>query len=86
MQFSYANNKVYFTNFCNELNSGEHYRTFYDYFMTIDLTIFDFIVLRPNTKISNDIKELDTPTLARFLERIVDYNNKDIRYSLNKFF
>ena len=59
---------------------------FFDYFMNIDLINFDFITMRPKTNFYNDMRELDTPILARFFEKIVDDNNKDISYSSTKLF
>ena len=69
---AYANNKEYFTNLYNEINSGIYDKAFYDYFLDIDLSEFDFINKRPITNFYNKMKELNYPTLARFFENIID--------------
>jgi hypothetical protein len=81
-----ANNKEYFTNLYNEINSGIYNRAFYDYFINIDLTYYDFTNSRPITNFYNNMKEINIPILARFFEKIVDANNKDCSFSSTDLF
>ena len=77
---AYANNKEYFTNLYNEINSGKYDKAFYDYFLSIDLSEFDFINKRPITNFYNNMKELNIPILARFFEKIVDSHDNECSY------
>ena len=82
----YANNKEYFTNLYNEINSGLYDRAFYDYFLSIDLTSFDFTNSRPITNFYNNMKELNIPILARFFENIIDIYNADCSFTSTELF
>jgi len=70
-----ANNKVYFKKLYSEINSKEYDRAFYNYFMEIDIDNFDFINDRPITKFYENIRDMNIPPLAYFLEHIIDVNN-----------
>ena len=83
---AYANNKEYFTNLYNEINSCKYDKAFYDYFLNVDLTGFDFINKRPITNFYNNMKELNIPILARFFENIVDSQNKECSYAAAELF
>ena len=84
--FKYANNKEYFTNLYAEIESGKYDKAFYDYFINIDLSNFDFTNKRPITNFYNNMKELNIPVLARFFESIVDEDKKDNKYSSTELF
>ena len=59
---------------------------FYDYFINIDLTNYDFTNSRPITNFYNNMKEINIPILARFFEKIVDANNGDCSFSSTDLF
>ena len=84
--FLYANNKEYFTNLYKEINCGEYDKAFYDYFLNIDLTEFDFINERPITSFYKNMKEINIPILAKYLESIVDRHSENCSYSSTDLF
>ena len=62
-----------------EINSKEYDRAFYNYFKMLDVDNFDFINDRPLTKFYEDIRDMNIPSIAYFLENIIDHNqNKQI--------
>ena len=74
--FKYANDKEYFTNLYAEINGGKYDKAFYEYFLNIDLTDFNFTNQRPITSFYNNMKELNIPVMARFFESIVNNGNE----------
>ena len=82
----YANNKEYFTNLYAEINSGKYDKAFYNYFLNVNLNGFDFINERPTTSFYNNMKELNTPIIVKFLEKVIDENNKNCSFSSTQLF
>ena len=74
---SICNNKEYFDALRNEMNTGDYNRAFYDYWMSLDVNNYDFTNNRPETSFYNDMKELNTPVMVKFLEHIIDINSSD---------
>ena len=72
--FKYANDKDYFSKLYGEINSKKYDKAFYDYFINVDLTDYNFTNERPITSFYNNMKELNTPVLTRFFEHIVNDN------------
>ena len=70
-----ANDKEYFSNLYAEINNGLYDRAFYEFFINIDLSKFDFTNKRPITSFYANMKELNIPILARYFENIVNTNN-----------
>ena len=66
-----CNDKEYFDALRNEMDCGRYDKAFYNYLLNIDVINYDFTNKRPVTKFYNDMKELNTPTIALFLESIV---------------
>ena len=83
-----ANNKNYFTALYDEINSKVYDRSFYNYFLSIDLNKIDFTNDRPITSFYNNMKEMNTPVMAKFFEQIVDDNieQENIKYSATDLF
>ena len=82
----YANNKEYFTNLYKEINSGEYDKAFYDYFLNIDLSEFDFINERPITNFYKNMKEINIPILAKYFESVVDAHIENCSVSASDLF
>ena len=63
-------------------------RHFYNYFLSIDLTKVDFTNDRPITAFYSNMKEINTPVIAKFFEKIVDDNHEKefIKYSATDLF
>ena len=74
----YANNKEYFTKLYAEINSKKYDKAFYDYFINIDLSNFDFTNERPITNFYKNMKEYNIPVIAKFLESIINENKQTI--------
>ncbi len=66
-----CNNKEYFKNLVNEMESNKYNRAFYDYLLNIDCSDYDFTNNRPITEFYNDMKELNMPIMVRFLKQNV---------------
>ena len=66
-----CNNKEYFDALRNEMNDGKYDRAFYNYLLDVDIDNYDFTNNRPVTNFYNDMKEMNIPPLALFLESIV---------------
>jgi hypothetical protein len=82
----YANNKEYFTNLYKEINSGEYDKAFYDYFLNIDLSEFDFINERPITNFYKNMKEMNIPILSKYFESVVDVYSENCSVSASDLF
>ena len=61
-------------------------RHFYNYFLNVNLNGFDFINERPATSFYNKMKELNTPIIVKFLEKVIDENNKNCSFSSTQLF
>ena len=81
-----ANNKEYFNPLYEEINGGKYDRAFYNYFLNIDLSNFDFTNSRPITNYYNNMKELNIPIIALFFETIVDKHKKDCSFTSTELF
>ena len=66
-----CNNKEYFDALRTEMNDGNYDRAFYNYLLNVDIENYDFTNNRPVTNFYNDMKEMNIPPLALFLESIV---------------
>jgi hypothetical protein len=74
-----ANNFEYFKNLNDEINNKSYDRAFYNYLLTIDIDNYDFTNNRPTTNFYNNMKELNTPILAKFFENMIDkYNSSTL--------
>ena len=73
-----CNDKEYFDALRSEIDSGTIDRAFFNYMMSIDVDNYDFTNNRPITQFYNDMKEMNTPPMALFLESVVMNNNTDI--------
>ncbi len=71
-----ANNHEYFKSLIDEMESGVYDRAFYDYLMSLDVEHYDFTNNRPVTDFYNNMKELNTPVLAKFFEYIIDEHSE----------
>jgi hypothetical protein len=69
-----------------EIEGGKYDKAFYDYFINIDLTNFDFTNERPITSFYSNMKELNIPIMARFFESIVDEDKKINNFSSTELF
>jgi Family of unknown function (DUF5906) len=79
---SIANNHEYFTALHVEMEDPNITRAFYDYFMSINVSNYDFTANRPITEFHNSMKEISVPILVRFLENETNHsliNNIKIR-------
>jgi hypothetical protein len=83
-----ANNKEYFTALYEEIKSKKYDRAFYNYFMSVDITSYDFTNNRPITDFYNNMKETNLPIIAKFFEHIVDSNSneEEIKFKANELF
>ena len=72
-----ANNFEYFKNLIGEMESGDYDRAFYNYLLSLDVETYDFTNNRPITDFYNNMKELNTPVLAKFFQNIIDNNSKE---------
>lgn len=74
-----ANNFEYFKKLNDEINDKSYDRAFFNYLMSIDINNYDFTNNRPITSFYNNMKELNTPILAKFFENMIDkYNSSKI--------
>ncbi len=71
---SIANNHDYFTKLHVEMADPIITRTFYDFFMGINVATYDFTANRPITDFHNSMKEISVPIIVRFLEQEVNHN------------
>jgi hypothetical protein len=83
-----ANNKEYFTALYEEIKSKKYDRAFYNYFMSVDISNYDFTNNRPITDFYNNMKETNLPIIAKFFENIIDNNSnqKEIKYKASELF
>ena len=85
-----ANNFEYFNLLNDEINKGDYDRAFYDYFMNINIENYNFIHNRPLTTFYENMREINIPVIAKFLEHIIDINyennNNNICYLSPKLF
>ena len=81
-----CNNKEYFDALRNEMDSGNYDRAFFNYLLSIDINNYDFTNNRPNTKFYNDMKEMNTPPMALFLESIVMKENDSYKVQSSTLF
>jgi hypothetical protein len=83
-----ANNSDYFNQLNTEMNEPLITRAFYDYFMSIDCSTYDFTKMRPKTDFYNSMKEYNMPPVVKFLENLVNTNLiKGVNSSIyNKFY
>lgn len=72
---SIANNFEYFTKLNEEINNKSYDRAFFNYLMNVDVNNYDFTNNRPITSFYNNMKELNTPILAKFFENMIDKYN-----------
>ena len=78
---SMCNNSEYFNALYEEINSGEYDRAFYDYFMSLNFENYNFIQERPRTLFYERMQELNIPTMAQFLENLIDSNTQKAHFS-----
>lgn len=78
-----ANNFDYFKNLNDEINNKSYDRAFYNYLLTIDVNNYDFTNNRPITSFYNNMKELNTPIIAKFFEDMINkyYNDKTVNFT-----
>ena len=69
-----ANNHEYFTALHVEMADPIITRAFYDYFMSINVSAYDFTANRPITEFHSSMKEISVPIIVRFLEQEVNHN------------
>ena len=83
-----ANNNEYFTLLHNEIYNGEYDKSFYDYFMSIDLENYNFTNNRPITNFYNNMKEINLPIIIKFIENIIDKNTNEeiIKFTASELF
>ena len=70
-----ANNFEYFTDLNSEIKSKSYDRAFFNYLMDVDVKNYDFTNNRPITSFYNNMKELNTPIMAKFFENMIDKYN-----------
>ena len=70
-----ANNFEYFKKLNDEINDKSYDRAFFNYLMSIDINNYDFTNNRPVTSFYNNMKELNTPIMVKFLENMIDKYN-----------
>ena len=70
-----ANNFEYFKKLNDEINDKSYDRAFFNYLMSIDINNYDFTNNRPITSFYNNMKELNTPIMVKFLENMIDKYN-----------
>ena len=71
---SIANNHDYFTALHVEMEDPNITRAFYDYFMCINVSTYDFTANRPITEFHTSMKETSVPIIVRFLENEANNN------------
>jgi hypothetical protein len=72
----FANNAEYMKELINEMNSGKYDRAFYNYLLSIDSNDYDFTNNRPITSFYEEMKEMNLPVIAKFLEDLCyEYTN-----------
>jgi hypothetical protein len=83
-----VNNKEHFTALLKEIESRKYDRAFYNYFMSVDISGYDFTNNRPITEFYNNMKETNLPIIAKFFEYIVDnnLNEEEIKFKANELF
>ena len=60
----------------NEMNSGKYDRAFYNYLLSIESNDYDFTNNRPITSFYEEMKEMNLPVIAKFLEDLCyEYTN-----------
>lgn len=67
----YEENTEYFDALYSEMRNDEYTRAFYDYLMELDISTFDFKNSRPITPYYEDMREMNTPIMALFLEHVI---------------
>ena len=77
-----CNDKDYFDALRTEIDSGKVDKAFYNYLLSIDVDNYDFTNNRPITKFYNDMKEINIPPIALFLESLVMNNNLNTTYKI----
>jgi hypothetical protein len=84
---SIANNKEYFDDLYNELESGQVDRLFFNFLMARDISNYKFSNNRPNTKLYNDMKEANLSLLIKFLiEFVSEHHEKEYKIKSSEFF
>jgi putative DNA primase/helicase len=71
---SMVNNFEYFNLLNDEIKNGEYDRAFYDYFMNINIENYNFTLNRPLTTFYENMREINIPVIAIFLQNIIDNN------------
>jgi hypothetical protein len=72
----FANNAEYMKELINEMNSGKYDRAFYNYLLSIESNDYDFTNNRPITSFYEEMKEMNLPVIAKFLEDLCyEYTN-----------
>ena len=65
-----CNNNIYFKNLIDEINEGKYNKLFYEYLLNVDCENYDFTNNRPITSFYEDMKELNTPLIVKFVKNI----------------
>jgi putative DNA primase/helicase len=81
---SMVNNYEYFNSLNDEIKSGDYDRAFYDYFMNINIENYNFTLNRPLTTFYENMREINIPIIAKFLEHIIDNNNNNNNNNVDK--
>jgi hypothetical protein len=89
-----ANNEIYFRELYDEIESKIYDKDFYNYFMSIDLSNFDFTKQRPITEFYKNLKESNISPIVKFLENELfiyhkidnkDYNGNELYNKYNDY-
>lgn len=73
-----ANNREYFKALYDEIESKIYDKDFYDYFMNIDVSDYDFVNNRPITDFYKNLKEANISPIVKFLENeLFIYHKKE---------
>lgn len=66
-----ANNKEYIDDIISEMESGDYDKVFFEFLMNMKSDNYDFTNNRPITDFFNDLREINIPCVARYLENLL---------------
>ena len=66
-----ANDTEYIKSIIKEMESKEYDKVFFDYLMSMKSDDYDFTGNRPQTEFFNDLREINIPYVARYLENLL---------------
>ena len=85
-----CNNAEYFNSLIKEMDGGKYDKSFYNYLLNIDCENYDFTNNRPVTEFYNDMKEINTPLIVKFIKNIClcgneNYKGNELFFALNDY-